>query len=252
MNVKVFLSLLLVWASTQVFAQDDITVDEIVNEYISVTNLEQEVDMTAMRMTFKMSMQGLELPGTITKARPNKQHVRSEFQGRAFIQAFDGETGWTVNPMTGGTPTIMTQEEAKQMKSEPFESDLLGYAEKGHTLELLGTKEIDGVPTYEVLMTKEDGDEVYLYFDQETSVIIMRKSEVKDGPQAGAFIETYLSEYNYMDEEDESSLVMPFSIESRVNGQTATVITLTGIEVDPELAEDLFDFPEEEEATANE
>lgn len=222
----------------------NMTIDEVIASHIEATNLDKERDVNAMRMEFTMSMQGLELPGEIYRSRPNKQYVKSEFQGRQFVQAYDGEMGWSINPMIGGAPTKMTEQEAEQMSSEPFENDFLDYKEKGHTLELVGEAEVDGVATYEVKMTKKNGDVVFSYLDQETFVTIMQKREVKSGPQAGTMVETYLSDYDYINPDDEGSMVMPFSLETRVNGQTGQILTITKVELDPEFEATIFDFPE--------
>jgi outer membrane lipoprotein-sorting protein len=221
----------------------DITVDQVLENYFEITGgVENWKDLNSMKMTAVMSMQGMEFNGVITQMRPNKQRVEVNIQGQSMIQAYDGEDAWWIFPMqTGPDPQNMPAEMAEDMVKEKFEDEFIDYAEKGHTVEMIGTKEVDGAQTYEIKMTKENGDVVYYYFDTEYFVPIMQKAEVSEGPMKGQFVERYLSDYQEVD-----GMMIPHFMEVKINGQFTQKITLKEIKLNPELDESIFSRPKKD------
>ncbi|MDN3688510.1 outer membrane lipoprotein-sorting protein [Cyclobacterium jeungdonense] len=162
-----------------------------------------------------------------------------DFQGQSMIQAFDGEDAWWLFPMhTGPDPQSMPTEMAESMVKSNIEGDFIDYAKNGHTLELLGSSEVEGTPTYEIRLTKENGEVVYYYFDKKYFVPVMQKSEVETGPMKGQFFETYLSDYQEVD-----GIMIPYFTVVKVNGQTVQSITFQEVELNPEVDELIFSRP---------
>lgn len=221
----------------------EITVDELLNHYFENTGgIDNWKKLNAMRMTATMSMQGMEFNGVITQARPNKQRIEVDVQGQSIIQAYDGIDAWWINPFqTGPEPQSMPEDEAESMVKNEFEDAFIDYSEKGYTVELLGTSEIEGTATYEVKLTKENSDVVYYYFDKEYYVPVMLKSEVASGPMKGQFIETYLSNYQEVD-----GMMIPFFTEVKIGGSTAQKITLQNVELNPQVDDLLFSRPKKD------
>ena len=129
-------------------------------------------------------------------------------------------------------------EMASEMTKEKFEDDFIDYAEKGHTVELLGQTEVDGVMTYELKLTKKDGTEEFHYFEPEYMVPIMQKTIVSEGQMKGQAVEVYMSDY-----EEHEGLMIPMYIESKMGGATQFSMTVTKVELNPELEETLFAYP---------
>ncbi|WP_439482789.1 hypothetical protein [Cyclobacterium plantarum] len=236
---RLTLLILLAGFSLALKAQD-ITVDNLLAHYFENTGgIENWRKLTTMRMKGVMRMQGMEFLGVITRARPNKQRVEVDFQGQSMIQAFDGEDAWWLFPMqTGSDPQSMPTEMAESMVKSNFEGDFIDYAKKGHIFELLGSSEVEGTPTYEIRLTKENGEVVYYYFDKEYFVPVMQKSEVATGQMKGQFIETYLSDY-----QEVGGIMIPYFTVVKVNGQTVQSITFQEVELNPELDELIFSRP---------
>lgn len=239
---KYFLALLFTAASfTFVQAQ---TVEEVLASYFeNIGGMEAWQELKSTKMVGKMNMQGMEFPGTIYAAQPNKQRVEVDVQGQKLVQAYDGETAWWINPFMGGEdPQKMPEEMAEQMTSQEFESDFINYLEKGHTAELDGTETVEGAEAFKVKLTKKDGDIIYYYFDTEYFVPIMMKQAVKEGPAKGQEAETYFSDYQEVD-----GMIFPFFMETKVNGQSFQKMTLESIELNVEVSDGLFAFPLKEE-----
>ena len=217
------------------------TVDELVDAYVENTGgAEAWADLTTMTSDATMAMGPMEFAAKVTSARPNKQHIDVDVQGQRLVMAYDGETAWQINPFAGATtPQPMSEQEAEQFTNQTFEPALFDYAAKGHTAELVGTKEVEGTETYEVKLTKADGNVEYYYFDTEYMVPIMQATPVTSGPAEGQLAETYLSDYQEVE-----GLTMPMFMETKVNGATLQKLTLSNVVLNPEVEDSLFALPE--------
>jgi hypothetical protein len=91
---------------------------------------------------------------------------------------------------------------------------------------------------------KVDGVEVenasFYFFDKESYVPIVVKSEVKKGPAKGKFSETYMSDY-----QEVNGLILPFTIDSKFEGQVQASIKVNTIELNVVIDDKVFAFPEE-------
>ncbi len=222
-------------------AQDMPTLEDILtNYYENVGGAENWKALESMKMIGSVATQGIEMSMEIFSARPNKVRREMDMAGQKMVMAYDGEDAWWINPFMGGPePQAMPEEMAQQFMKEKFEDPLIDYQEKGHELELVGTAEVDGTETYELKLTKEDGEVRYYYFDTEYFVPILQKMEVSSGPQKGSFVETYQSDYQEVD-----GLMIPHFLETKGAGQEVK-ITLSEITLNPELEEGVFSRPKE-------
>ena len=219
------------------FAQD---VDEIINNYFENTGgLKAWADLSSMKITMVMEMQGMQLEGTMYQKKPNMQRMDISVQGKTIVTAYDGEIGWMINPMMGSEdPQKMPPEAVEQMRDQKFESELLNYKEKGHSVELQGTEEVEGTETYKIQLTKENGDVEYYFFDTEYFVPIMERRSVKVGPSKGQEVETYISDY-----QEVGDYMMPFFIEAKSGGQSIQKMTFTAYSINEDLDDSLFIMP---------
>jgi hypothetical protein len=223
------------------FSQE-MTAEKVVAQYLeSIGGAEKWKAVKSIRLTGKTNVQGMQLPTSVISMHPNLTKVEIDVQGNKIVpQAYDGETGWSLNPFAGATePTKSTAEESAEIAKQNFEDDFIDYATKGHKVELLGSKEIDGATTYEVKLTKNTGDEIFYYFDTENFVPVMRKDFINVGPAKGTAIETYLSDY-----QDVQGMMMSLSMEQKIDGQTIMQMTMEKVEFNPAgLTKEAFAFP---------
>ncbi|MDX1478016.1 MAG: hypothetical protein R3301_09960, partial [Saprospiraceae bacterium] len=152
-------------------------VDEILSQYFeNMGGLEKLKAMDSRKMHATMSMGGMEFSGTIVEKEPNMQRVDVDIQGMKLVQAYDGETAWTINPFATGTePQKMPDAEAEQMVKQQFEDPFIDYAKKGHTVEYEGTEEVEGAQCHKLKLTKDNGDVEYYFFDSEYYIPIMMR-----------------------------------------------------------------------------
>ena len=221
-------------AFTSLSAQSAATV---VDQYIEkIGGSERWEQLKTMKTTVSMSMQGMSFDGTIFAKYPNKQRVEVDIMGNKLIQAYDGEIAWWINPMMGSTqPQEMPEEMAQSMTSQEFESPFINYQEKGHTVELLGEKELEGTDTYEIRLGKNDGNVELYYFDKETYLPLKMMTKSSDNQT----IETIFSDYRDMGE----GMVSPYKLEVKVGGATQQVISFNDITLNEGLEDDFFAYP---------
>jgi outer membrane lipoprotein-sorting protein len=219
--------------------------DEIIAKYHENTGgVQKWKAMQTKIMVGKMTMQGMDLDMALTLKIPNKQHMKISFQGQDIVQAYDGKDAWAINPMMGGKdPVKLPAEQAKEMTDRELQDDFLDYKAKGHEVKLLGKETIDGTPCFKLELVKnknnpkDDVTEIY-YFDAQNYVPIMVSTTVAAGPAKGQEVKNYMGDY-----QDVDGLMLPFVLETKLNGQTVQKMTFEKISLNKPVDDALFAFP---------
>ncbi len=250
------LNLLLVLASVTmavpVVAQD-VSVDEIINGYFENTGGKGNwATLKGVKVIAKVNQGGLEIPLEIVFMADGRQYTKYSFQSNEFMQGvYDGETLWNTNFQTLKAEKADAEQTANmKLDANDFPDSFLNYKSKNYTAELLGTETIDGAETYKVRLTREpktyDGnqveDVVYYYFDSEAYILIAQDSEVKTGSNVGTVQRITQSDYQEVD-----GLYFPFSMTQGPKDGPSQPIIIERIELNPEIDESLFNFPEQAE-----
>ena len=229
-------------------AQD---VDEILaNHWENRGGIDKFKNLEGIKMNCKITQQGMEIPLEIIQLKDGRQMTVISFQGQEIKQGvYDGEVLWSTNFMTmkAEKSDAETTENFK-LNANDFPDSFLDYKEKGYTVELVGTESYDGTETYKIKLVKEpvtiDGvqqeDISFYYFETENYVPIALESEVKFGQFKGSTQEITLSDYQEVD-----GLYFPFSMTQGVKGGQAQPLIIESIELNPEVSDEAFAFPEE-------
>ncbi|MCP4663574.1 MAG: hypothetical protein GY856_49955 [bacterium] len=220
------------------------TLDEIIAQNIETRGgIEALKAVESARMVGRMAMgEGMEAPFTIEFKRPAKVRVEFEMQGMTGIQAFDGETGWSVMPFMGtADPQEMADDQVKEMKERGdwIEGPLLDYGPKGHTVELVGTEEIEGTEAHKLKVTTADGDVMHMYLDTEYCLEFKRESRQQ---MQGMEIDTTATIGDYKEVGD---IVVAHSVMSTIGDGTANfALTIDKVELNLDLDDERFTMPE--------
>jgi hypothetical protein len=192
------------------------TADEIVEKFIkTVGGMEKIQAVKSLRRTGKFNGGGgFEAALVEENRRPNM--VRQEFniQGMTGVTAYDGRTGWKIEPWGGKKDAEPLGEE--EMKGIVEDSDLDGplvnYKQKGVKVEYVGTDEVEGTDAYKLKVTLANGDVRFYYMDTEYFVPIKidTKRMVRGAERE---YETILGDYKEV-----AGWYLPFSVESGVKG----------------------------------
>jgi outer membrane lipoprotein-sorting protein len=197
-------------------------------------------DLKSMKMTATFEQENMSLDAVIYREQPDKNRTEIIFEGSTIVQAYDGETGWMINPLAGTSePQKMPDQMTEVMKEQKFESELVDYKEKGHKVELEGTEEVMGRQAYKIRLTRNNGDIEYYLFDTETNLPVMERRSIKFGPMQGQDAETYIGDYREV-----KGIMLPHSIEVKSGGQTVQKLNIQEYALNEDIDDSLFEFPE--------
>lgn len=216
------------------------TVDEILEQHFAAIGQEKLLATNTMSTKGKIVQGQFEIPFTSYQKRPMNFRSEAEFQGMKISSGFDGTQGWSVNPMMGSTdPQPMTEEQIDRMKIQAdYDGLFYNYKEKGYTVEFIGKETVDDIETYVLKLTRPNGDVITSYIDAENYVLLKSKSKMM---MQGVETETEVifSNYKYVNE-----ILNPFSMETKMNGQTAMQMTFDEISYDTDMPDSMFAMPE--------
>lgn len=159
------LILFLTLTSSLAIAQDE-SLDEILEAHFEVVGQENLADVQTIKQTGTILTQGLSIPMTMMLKRPNMMRINANIGGaEAVFMAYDGTNGWAIQPWTGTIdPIDLPEDQLKEaMQQADLDGPLFNYEEKGHSLELEGTEEVEGTETYKLKLTMKSGDVLYYF-----------------------------------------------------------------------------------------
>jgi outer membrane lipoprotein-sorting protein len=217
------------------------TVDEIIAKHVAALGgMDKLQAQKSKRATGKLSVQGLDLPVTVSQKRPGMFRLDITLQGMEIIQAYDGKNGWQIDPTQGKkTAEPLSEDDLKEVKEDAdFDGPLVNYKEKGNQVELVDKEDLEGTPAYKLKVTLKSGDVKYLYLDADAYVEI--KEEAKRTVRgAEREFETVLGDYK-----EEGGVMMAHSFESKPKGATQSQkITLDKFEINADVPDSYFQMP---------
>jgi len=165
--------------STASFAQ---TAEELVSKNTQARGgLDKINAIKTARMTGKaITSDGTPADFVIENARPNLYRMSYTIAGMTAVLAYDGTTGWQIQPFGGRKdPQFMGEDDLRDLLSEPdFEGPLVNYKQQGSTVEYLGKALVDGDDTLRLKVTLKNGDIDYCYLDPDTYLEIRREVQM--------------------------------------------------------------------------
>jgi outer membrane lipoprotein-sorting protein len=217
-----------------------LTADELIAKHLETAGgLEKIKSIQSTKSTGKVLIFGMELPFTMMQKRPERMRIESEIQGATIVQAYDGQHGWSINPMTGTTepqPMSGMEEMAFGFQAD-MDGPLVDYAEKGYTVELLPDDEVEGTPAHVLRVDTGQGAVFELYFDPDSYLLLKQSAHLKLEEQE-ITSDQYLSDYKEVE-----GMYVPFAIEQRMNEQTQSQIMIESVEFGVEMPDSLFTMP---------
>ena len=226
------------------------TADEIVAKFVkTVGGMERIQAVKSLRRTGKFNGGGgFEAVVVEENKRPNLVRQEFQIQGMTGVTAFDGKTGWKIEPWNGKKDAEPLGEE--EMKGIVEDSDLDGplvnYKEKGVRVEYAGKDEFEGTEVYKLKVTLKDGDVRYYYMD--TDYFVPIKIDTKRTVRgAEREYETVLGDYKEV-----NGWYLPFSVESGTKGsQSRSKVTYEKIEANVPFDDQIFRQPVAKSQPAN-
>lgn len=196
--------------------------------------------LNSYRATGEMTMAGTQAPVVMESKRPGKLRMEFTLQGMTGIQAVDGDDGWQVMPFMGKTEAEpMSEEELRNFKNQAdIDGPLVDWKRKGHTVELLGTDEVEGADAYKLKLNLESGDEILVWLDAEYFLDLkwdvsttMRGQPIKIGISFGDYKKV-------------GDLTLPHAMTQTFEGMPGGQdFTIKSYELNADIADDRFRMP---------
>ncbi len=219
------------------------TADELVNKNVAARGgLEKIKAIQTLRLTGS-AMTPYGIPAVIVNENMRPDLVRESFTiaGMTAVQAYDGTTGWQIQPFGGKKdPQLMGEDDLRDLQLDAdLEGPLVDYKAKGNTVEFLGHDVVDGDDALRLKVTLKDGDIVYYYLDPDTYL------EIRKDVQEFIRGSVRESRYDLGSYKPVAGVMFPFSITSgpKSDPDSATTITVDKIEVNIPIDKSDFAVP---------
>lgn len=232
----------------------DMTLEEILDSHFEAIGQDKLLNVQSITMTGKQMAQGMEFPFKIMIKRPAKLRVEATVQGNTMVQAYNGTDGWMVMPWIGTLdPQDVNEEQLKGFKDQAdMDGKLYNWKDKGYTVELVGTDDMEGTEVYKIKLTEkpdkegEEGDVTFFFIDSDSFVIL--KTSAKRTIQGNEMeAETFQSNYKQVD-----GIAMAFSTETKIGGNSISQITVEDVKFNEDIDDNVFDRPAKKEDTKKE
>src|SRR6266545_6153515 len=172
--------------------------------------------------------------------RPGMIRTEVTVQGVTAVNAFDGKQGWSVSPFFGRRDAERSSEDDARPLAQAADIDgpLVGWLEKGHRIEYLGTEDIDGTRAHKLRARLKDGDVQYVYLDPDAYLIIRVVTHARvRGTEK-------ITETDYGGYQQVGGVWFPFFIESGRKGEPRNNrVAVERAEANVDVADALFKFP---------
>ena len=218
------------------------TADELVNKNIQAKGgIEKIKAIKSVRISGKMTLgPGVKAASMQENERPNLVRETVSLQGMTAVTAYDGSTGWQIQPFEGHKdPELMGEDDLKDLLLDAdFDGPLVDYKEKGNMVEFMGHDEVDGDDALRLKVTLKNGDIIYYFLDPDSSLEIRKEmQEFIRGSVRERVIE--MGSYKPVD-----GVMYPYSIsQGPKNNPAAQTLTVEKIEVNQQISAADFAVP---------
>jgi hypothetical protein len=156
------------------------TAEDLVNKNIEAKGgMDKIKAIETWRMTGKLIGGGITASTGQENKRPNLVRETFSLQGMTAVQAYDGSTGWQIQPFGGRKdPELMGEDDLRDLLIDSdFDGPLVDYKAKGNAVEYLGHDIVDGDDALRLKVTLKNGDIIYYYLDPDTFLEIRKETQ---------------------------------------------------------------------------
>lgn len=224
--------------ATPSFAQTP-SVDDLVAKNLAARGgMDKLQSINTMKITGTVTAQGMDMPLTLVTKRPNKMRQEMTMQGQAMVQAFDGTTVWVSNPMLGPGAQPIEGPQADALKTQAlFDGPLVGFKERGDTLELVGPADVEGAKAWKLKLSRKDGRSMHLLLDAETGLERQWSMTLEQNGLTMEF-DTIIGGY-----EPVNGIQVARSMKTLMGGNPVATLTITSVEHNVPVEDSVFVMP---------
>lgn len=205
-------------ASGAVFAQGQPSADELVAKHLEALGGQAALGaIDTVQFDGEMRFPGdFKLTYKEVRAKEkNASRTEAALQGLTLVQAYDGASGWRINPFQGrrDAETMSADEARSTADSGSIAGPLVNAKADGSTVAYLGREDFDGTEAHKLKVVQKDGDEFVYLLDPDTMLAIkmVETRRIRGSQQT--------TEYELGDYEKVAGVYFPMSIDSWQEGQ---------------------------------
>jgi len=222
----------------------DLTLDQILkNHEDTIGGAEAINKVQTLRITSRQLVgNGPQMEILIVTSIKRGGAVRAEMtmQGRTIVVAYDGTTGWTINPLTGSSEPKRLEEKTKVKAAgitiEAWVGALSILKASGNAAELLGKDVVKGSSAYKIKLTLKNSERSTYFLD--TGTFLPVKLITNISPLGDMVGEAYPSDYRKID-----GLLVAHSLEAQILGDQMVRVKHEKIEINVPLEDSIFKMP---------
>jgi len=238
MKNRIRVAVAALFLSTASFVQ---TAEQILDKHIAAVGGADKVgNVKSIQYEQAMNMMGMDMTGKSTVVVGKSARTEIAVMGQSIVSVIDGDKGWMINPMMGGTtPQELPAEQVKLSKGNTEPTGLqLAYARTNkYPLELVGKEQYNGKSVFNVKVNRPEGTVNY-YVDANSFQVIGSKAVVNVQGQT-AEVKADFADFRAVE-----GLTLPYSVELTAPGMPSTMkTTITKIVINPSVDPAIFAMP---------
>ena len=227
---RFFLSILAVATFGFTYAQ---TADEIVAKHVAAiggADAWRKVNSMVTTGSIKINGADIGVVATVLNGKGSRQDLA--VMGMNGYQIVTPTAGWNFMPFQGQkAPEPVTADDLKEAQDDlDAQGSLVDYKTKGHTIEYLGTDDVDGVDALKLKETLKSGKVETIFMDPKTYYIIRTIAKQKANGKEND-VTTNLSNYQKLPE----GIMVPWSI-----GLPFGELVISKVEINKPVDENIF------------
>jgi len=229
---KVILPLVFLLSAFASFSQ---TADEIISKHIAaIGGVENWKKVNTIVMDGSMNVMGREVGVKITQVNLKGSRQDISVAGMSGYQFMTPESGWMFMPFQGqAKPEPMPADLVKEgLDDLDLQGNLIDYKTKGHTVEYIGTEDVEGTECLKLKVTRKNSGEQTLFFDPASYLLVRAVTKQKAMGQ-----ETEMK-VDMSDYKEVNGVKVPFSVT-----QPFGTVVFSSIKINEPVDEKLFAAP---------
>ncbi len=218
------------------------TAEDIIAKHIAATGGDAWKNVSSVRTEAKITADGapgMAISWSMTAVRDKAVRMDVSVMGMTQTSVVNGDKGWANNPFAGKMdPEPLTADQVKSMtEMTDIDGAVVGYKEKGYSVEYVGTEDVDGTEALKIKIDKGGNKTEYCFYDPETYYEIKNvQVEQVDGKE----VETATVYSNF---QKQDGILFPFTMQQANPMMGNSTITITAVSLNPTVDDKIFEMP---------
>jgi len=218
------------------------TAEDIIAKHIAATGGDAWKNVNSVKMEAKITADGapgMAIAWSMTAVRDKAARMDVSVMGMTQTSVVNGDKGWANNPFAGKMdPEPLTADQVKSMtEMTDIDGAVIGYKEKGYSVEYVGTEDVDGTEALKIKIDKGGNKTEYCFYDPETYYEIKNvQVEQVDGKE----VETATVYSNF---QKQDGILFPFTMQQANPMMGNSTISISAVSLNPAVDDKIFEMP---------